>query len=100
MFDHQGLTFVLEKSGLSKSEAGFLYGVSRQTIYNWIAGGCPTQSFIVNHADATTKGVKAAIQRGLLPFPASLTPSQRRKRLNEMVQKLHVLAKPSTIESK
>lgn len=100
MFDREGLLYVLQNSGLSKGEVGVLYGVSRQTIYNWIDGGVPTQSFIVTHAAATTKGIKSAITAHLLPFPATLTVAQRRKRLNAMVQQLHILAKPAPLEVK
>lgn len=100
MFNRDGFLSVLTDSGLSKGEVGILYGVSRQTIYNWIDGGEPTQSFIVTHAAATTKGVKSAINAHLLPFPALLTIAQRRKRLNAMVQQLHILAKPAPLEVK
>jgi hypothetical protein len=100
MFDRDGFLSVLANSGLSKGEAAVLYGVTRQTIYNWIDGGEPTQSFIVTHAAATTKGVANAMRAKLLPFPASLTIPQRRKRLNAMVQQLHILAKPTSLEVK
>jgi predicted DNA-binding protein YlxM (UPF0122 family) len=100
MFDRDGFLSVLEDSGLSKGEVAILYGVSRQTIYNWIDGGEPTQSFIVRYAAATTKGIKSACRANLLPFPAVLTPFQRKKRLNAMVQHLHILAKPAPLEVK
>lgn len=100
MFNRDGLMFVLENSGLSKGEIGVLYGVTRQTIYNWISGVEPTQSFIVTHAAATTKGIVSAINAGLLPFAASLDTKQRKKRLNAMVQQLHLLAKPAPLEVK
>ena len=98
MFDRANFDCVVRDSGFSKGELGVLYGVSRQTIYNWIEGGGPTQPFVVRHAEVTTAGVLRALAVGVLPLPPAISKKQRVKRLNAMVQALHVLAKPTPLE--
>lgn len=85
---------VTERCGLTKSELAFVYGVTRQTIYNWMKGGSPTQNHIARLAEWYTKGLRAAIDRGVLPLPASLSKQARDERLRLVKAKLYEGTKP------
>jgi len=60
---------VVCESGLTKSELAFLYGVSRQTIYDW-AECKPVRkpSYTVRIADTITRVLLQAIDRRILPL--------------------------------
>ena len=60
---------VVCESGLTKSELAFLYGVSRQTIYDWFDGERVRKpSYTVRIADTITKVLLQAIDRRILPL--------------------------------
>lgn len=84
---------VMDDSGLTKAEMSKLYGVSRQTLYTWRTDP-PKQRVIAERAEVYTTGLIAAMDKNLLPFPASLTREQRGERLVKMAQALHRLAAP------
>lgn len=84
---------VMLDSGLTKAELAKLYGVSRQTLYTW-RDTPPKQQTLAERAAAYTSGLIAAINRNLLPFPASTSREQRDERLLKMAQALHKLTAP------
>lgn len=93
MFDQKAFARVFDRSGLTKTELATLYGVSRQTIYDWYAGdSAPAQKALAERAQLYTRGLTAALDRGLLPLPKA--KAQRKERLLKMAQALYDLAKP------
>lgn len=94
MFDQKKFARVFEESGLTKSELASLYSVTRQTIYDWYGGKSePTQTHTRQREELYTKGLLAAIERGVLPVKAK-EPKQRKERVLAMAQALHALTKP------
>ena len=60
---------VTRESGLTKSELAFLYGVSRQTIYDWAEGKRSRKpSYTVRIAESITQVLIQAIDRKILPL--------------------------------
>ena len=60
---------VIRESGLTKSELAFLYGVSRQTIYDWVDGKhIRKPSYTVRIAETITAVLVSAIDRKILPL--------------------------------
>lgn len=95
MFNRNDFKKVFEGSGLTKSELAGLYGVSRQTVYDWCKGdGTPTQRTLVAREQLYTKGLLAALNRGVLPIANVKDPKIRKERILAMAQALHALAKP------
>lgn len=93
MFDCKNFRKVMDESGLTKSELAGLFGASRQTMYAW-RDHAPQQRTLAERAEKYTNGLLAAIQRNLLPLPATLTPAQRKHLLLKMAQQLHKLTAP------
>ena len=60
---------VIKESGLTKSELAFLYGVSRQTIYDWAESKKARKpSYTVRIAETITAVLVSAIDRKILPL--------------------------------
>jgi DNA-binding XRE family transcriptional regulator len=60
---------VVAHSGLTKSELAYLYGVSRQTIYDWADGKRSRKpSYTVRIAETITAVLVSAIDRHILPL--------------------------------
>lgn len=82
---------VVRDSGLTKKELACLYGVSRQTIYNWL-GGRPIAALNVRRVfESRTQSLAAAIGKRVLPLPAVLPPTERNRRLESMLKTLNSL---------
>ena len=93
MFDHKSFTRIFTDSGLTKQEMADLYGVSRQTIYDWKDGhSTPAQKTVAEREQRYTRALIAAMDRRLLPLPKQ--PDQRKERLLKMARALHDLMKP------
>jgi DNA-binding XRE family transcriptional regulator len=89
--------YILAESGLTKVDLSELYGVSRQTIHIWAAGGTPrAQSLLARQAESITQALTVAIERGLLPLGAMDTTT-RRARIRKMAARLQEL-KPAPIK--
>lgn len=94
MFSHEKFKRVFKESGLTKSELASLYGVSRQTIYDWHDGdGAPTQKALAVRAELYTNGLAAALDHGVLPIRVK-DAKLRKERVLAMAQALHALTKP------
>lgn len=94
MFNHTKFTTVFERSGLTKAELATLYGVSRQTIYDWYTGAsAPAQKALVIREELYTSGLASAIDRGVLPVRVK-DAKLRKERVLAMAQALHALTKP------
>lgn len=85
---------VYKRTMLSKAELALLYGVTRQTIYNWINGGEPTQGFVLKHAEEMTRILNAMLDKQLLPFSKALTKERRIERLKKVLTQVHRIAIP------
>jgi len=60
---------VLNNAGLTKIELAALYGVSRQTVHTWAAGGLPRAgSYTERMATVITRALNAALDKRMLPF--------------------------------
>jgi hypothetical protein len=93
MFDRKKFCKVMDDSGLSKRELTLLYGVTRQTLYMWRESP-PHQHTLADRAEKYTDALSAAISKGVLPFPASVTPERRAEFLLKIAQRLHTLTAP------
>lgn len=93
MFDRAKFNRVFSTSGLTKSELASLYGVTRQTIYDWSSDSGPTQKTLVVREELYTNGLLRAIDLGVLPIRAQ-DIKQRKERVLAMAQALHALTKP------
>lgn len=96
MLSPEGFRAVVTQSGLSKYELAKLYGVARQTIYDWAAGSMPkTGSLLARMADAVTVSLRASITKGVLPM-APVDRAIRQRRIDAMRKTLEKLpATPS-----
>jgi len=95
---HEAFKRVFDKSGLTKAELGYIYQVSRQTIYDWVkAESTPKQGGLAARFDVYTKALDAAISKRALPMPNNLTKEVRRQRLLTIATQLHGLAKPTQL---
>lgn len=95
MFKRTSFAEVFEHSGLTKAELASLYGVSRQTIYDWYTGASsPSQCALVAREELYTRGLLAAIKQGVLPIREVKDARVRKARVLAMAQALHALAKP------
>lgn len=93
MFDCTQFRRVMDDSGLTKQELSKLLGVSRQTLYTW-RDRAPHQRTLAERAEKYTAGLYAAMTRGLLPFPASITRDARVGKVASMARHLHKLTEP------
>lgn len=94
MFDQTKFKTVFDKSGLTKSELASLYGVSRQTIYDWYTGAsAPTQKALAAREELYTRGLAIAVEKGVLPIRAH-DQKIRKDRVLAMAKSLHNLAAP------
>jgi DNA-binding XRE family transcriptional regulator len=89
---------VFDKSGLSKSELGYIFQVSRQTIYDWAKQDTePKQAGLAFRFEVYSKALAAAIDKRALPLPTSLPKEVRRQRLLTIAMQLHGLTKPTQL---
>lgn len=96
MFDPMAFKQVVLDSRLTKGEIATLYGVSRQTVYDWLKGGVPRPGSPMDRmVGPITSALRNAILRKLLPLPAS-TPDVRRRKVASMAKTLQNL-KPSPV---
>ena len=75
---------VIANSGLTKSEIAYLYGISRQSVYDWLAGKPSRKpSYTVRIAETITKALLNAVDRKILPL-APMAKDARKKRVDAM----------------
>lgn len=95
MFNQSNYAKVFDRSGLTKAELASLYGVSRQTVYDWYTGASvPTQKALAQREEVYTKGLLAAIKQGVLPVRGVTDNAIRKSRVASMARQLYALAKP------
>lgn len=78
-FSHDKFFEVVDKSGLTMTELSDLYGVSRQTLYQWQLGKGPKHWYADYLAQETTAMLLRFIADKTLPFPKGLTRERRRE---------------------
>lgn len=88
-FDRAAFEQVIERSGLTKSELALLYDTTRQTIYNWINGGEPSNRLLVRFYNKVSTGLGKAIVRKLLPYNVNISKEERKQRVGAMLKILH-----------
>jgi len=74
-----------EATALPKASLALLYSVTRPTIYAWLADGEPKNAALSAYADKVSAALVLAVERRILPFPASMSAKQRA----EHVQRMH-----------
>lgn len=84
---------VCTESGLTFEEVAVIYGVSRQTVFNWRNGHAPIRLKTLEEVTVYTKGLLAAIRKGVLPLTGG-SPTERRRHIQTIKQKLYLLAAP------
>ena len=83
---------VLAGASLTKIELAQLYGVSRQTIHTWAAGGNPRPgSYTARMASVITRALEGAIDKKLLPLGAMYDKERRAARIQSMAATLQNL---------
>lgn len=93
--NHEEFRRVFEKSGLTKSELGYIFQVSRQTIYDWYKGTEPKQAGVGHRFEIYTAALNKAMSKKALPMPTGLTKQVRQARLLTIATQLHGLIKPT-----
>lgn len=93
---HEAFKTVFERSGLTKSELGYIFQVSRQTIYDWYNGTEPKQAGVGQRFEVYTAALGKAMSKKALPMPTGLTKEVRKHRLLTIATQLHGLIKPTS----
>lgn len=88
-FDREAFMQVVERSRLTKPELAVLYDTTRQTIYNWMGGGEPTNRLLVHFYNNISAGLVRAMSRKLLPYSVNLSKEERKQRVDAMRKILH-----------
>ncbi len=83
-FNRARFTDAVAQSGLSMRELGALYGVTRPTLYDWLAAGHPKHFTLDQWVGVVTEAILRAVERRLLPFPKSLLRPARNERIGKM----------------
>jgi DNA-binding XRE family transcriptional regulator len=95
VFNRENFKRVIKNSGLTKSELAGLYGVTRQTIYDWYEGpGAPTQKALAEREASYTSALLVAISKGVLPMKVERDRLARAARVHSMAKALHALISP------
>jgi len=82
---------VATQSGLTKAELAKFYGVSRQTILHWSAGGRMREhTHTTRIAETITKALVISLDRKLLPLKV-MSREERRARVTRMARTLQGL---------
>lgn len=88
---------VTRESGLTPSELAKLYGVSRQSVHNWINNGPPdagipgAAGLLGRQAATITAALENAIDKKILPFGA-IDKEKRKERIARMAARLQNLS--------
>ena len=95
MFHADQFKTVLAASALTVAEAAQVYGVSRQTVYEWLGRGkapsVPRPDSIQSRmAESITVALAKAVERRLLPFP-SLSREDRKRRVASLASRAQQL---------
>jgi DNA-binding XRE family transcriptional regulator len=88
-FDRETFNKVVAQSRLTKQELAKLYRTTRQTIYNWMNGGEPSNVLLLEVYNKISTGLLKAITKRLLPFDINLSKEERNKRVDVMFKTLH-----------
>ena len=84
-FNLVGFREVCARSGFTKKELAEIYGVSRQTIYDWGREQyAPTQLALAQRCGKTTEALLKALGVGMIPFPPTVSLESRKTRLNKI----------------
>lgn len=86
MFNRTDFGEVCTGSGFTKRELGIIYGVSRQTIYDWLRGSEPSQLALVERAKVATQAIVNAIRAKVLPLPSTLGEDSRKRRIDAIIK--------------
>ena len=82
---------VFEQGGFNKVELAHLYGVSRQTVHTWSAGGWPRPgSYTARMASVITWALEGALDKRILPLGA-MDKAARAARIAKMAATLQSL---------
>lgn len=94
MFNRTAFKEVCERSGFTKKELAYIYGTTRQTIYEWSKSSAPKQLALVQRAEYATQKLMAAIKAGVLPLSPTLSDQSREKRIDVIVKTIMESMKP------
>ena len=91
MFSREAFARVVKQAGLTKYELAALYGVSRQSIYDWLKGDMPKAGGLLSRmADALPVVLLAAVTKRALPMPP-VDKAVRKARIARMQARLEKL---------
>ena len=97
-FDSGGFARVVESSGFTKRELAYIYGVSRQTIYDWLREhSAPSQLALSTRAAKTTEVLLLATSgpKPSLPFRKDIRPEERKRRISVITTRIMASLKPA-----
>jgi len=83
---------VAKSSGLTMEELAFVYGYSRQTLYNWLKGKTPRGAHSAA-VETYTRLLQKAIESGVLPLKDN-NPSAREHKVVAIKRNLYLAAVP------
>lgn len=95
-FNLIGFREVCTRSGFTKKELAGIYGVTRQTIYDWGREKyAPTQLSLAESVGKTTEALLKALEKKIIPFPPKLQPETRKARIVAIRRTILDMLKPS-----
>ena len=76
------------QTGLTRGEMAQLFGVSRQTVYNWMKNGPSHYRNLNALVQYGVQALQLAVEAKILPFDRSLDKRERSRRVAVMQEKL------------
>lgn len=93
-FERTKFNRAVKESGLTKTELSLLFEVSRQQIYNLVAGAKPRSGIATRRANIYSSAICALIDKKVLPFPGAIVGTKRLWSIGKLKTKLYDLARP------
>lgn len=85
-FNVQEFRDVCARAGFTQAELARIYGVTRQTIYDWRTEKyAPKQLALADRASCTTTALLRNIHAGKLPLDPKLDAEKRRSRVDTII---------------
>lgn len=93
-FDRNRFVRAVNASGLTKSELGNIFEVSRQQIYNLCEDATPRNAATLRRTNLYAGAICQLIDQRVLPFPKSIEPDKRKVLITKLVKRLYEIARP------
>jgi DNA-binding XRE family transcriptional regulator len=94
VFNRTAYKRVLAEAGFTKQELASIYGVSRQTVYDWSKAAAPTQLALAQRAAKATEALTTGLDKRLLPLGSGLSAETRKTRIDVIIKTIMENMKP------